>query len=64
MDNDSEDSIRAEIKEIKDIPYSQKSEHHLRRLNELEAEIRRRHPELQGKFHPAIHIPPYFLRRE
>ena len=60
MDTRTEESIRVEISEFEAIPCSQNSEHHLRRLNELEAEIRRRNPELQGKFHPAIHIPPYF----
>mmetsp|Transcript_33211 Transcript_33211/g.65937 ORF Transcript_33211/g.65937 Transcript_33211/m.65937 type:complete len:225 (+) Transcript_33211:10-684(+) len=48
MDTRTEESIRVEISVIEAIPYSQKSEHHLRRLNELEAEIRRRHPELQA----------------
>lgn len=46
MDARSEDSIRAEIAEIEAIPYAAKSEHHLKRLNDLEGEIRRRHPEL------------------
>jgi len=49
MDRDSEDSLRGEICEIKAIPIAQKTEHHFRRLNDLESEIRRRHPELLGK---------------
>ena len=64
MDTRTEESIRVEISEIEAIRYSERTSDDKRRLNELEAEIRRRHPELQGKFHPAIHIPPYFLRRE
>ena len=48
MDADSEESIRGEISEIKAIPIAQKTEQHFRRLNDLEAEIRRRHTDRQG----------------
>eukprot|EP01038_Epipyxis_sp_PR26KG_P011740 gene11740-15710_t len=47
MDADSEDSLRAEISDIKVIPCAQRSSEIWKRLNDLEAEIRRRHPELQ-----------------
>ena len=51
MDADSEDSLRSEISDIKGIPYAQRSSEIWKRLNDLEAEIRRRHPELQrGEF--------------
>lgn len=45
MDTDNEVDIRREIKDINAIPIAQKNEHHFKRLNDLEAEIRRRHPE-------------------
>ncbi len=46
MDRDSEDSLRGEICDIKAIRYSADDK---KRLNDLESEIRRRHPELLGK---------------
>ena len=49
MDVDTEESIRTEITDIKAVPVAQRSEHHFKRLNELEAEIRRRRSKLQGK---------------
>jgi len=56
MDARAEDSIRAEISAIEAIPIAQKTEHHFKRLNDLEAEIRRRHPELQGLFQSFVFI--------
>jgi hypothetical protein len=53
MDTDTEESIRTEISEIKAIPYAERTPDDKKRLNDLEAEIRRRHPELQGK--PSFH---------
>jgi hypothetical protein len=47
MDLDSEDEIREEIRQIKAISYAARSADDKKRLNDLEAEIRRRHPELQ-----------------
>ncbi len=49
-------TIREEIRQIEAISMAQKTEQHFKRLNDLEAEIRRRHPELQpavpsGKFY-------------
>jgi hypothetical protein len=55
MDERSEVSIRDEINHINSIPYSERHIEIYRRLNDLEAEIRRRHPELQ---HGASYIPP------
>eukprot|EP01031_Cornospumella_fuschlensis_P029200 gene29200-35245_t len=46
MDARAEDSIRAEISAIEAIAYAQRSADDKKRLNDLEAEIRRRHPEL------------------
>ena len=46
MDQDTEESLRAEIRDIKAVPYAERSTEDKRRLNDLEAEIRRRHPEL------------------
>lgn len=54
MDADSEESIRQETGDIKAIPYSNRSPDDKRRLNDLEAEIRRRHPELQQGNHFTI----------
>ena len=55
MDARSEDSVRAEISAIEAIPYAQRSADDKKRLNDLEAEIRRRHPELQlGKVPPFV----------
>jgi len=56
MDARNEDSIRAEICAIEAIPIAEKTEHHFRRLNDLEAEIRRRHPELQGMSQSFVFI--------
>ncbi|RYH14311.1 hypothetical protein EON65_33825 [archaeon] len=51
MDARAEDLIGAEISAIEAIAYAQRSADDKKRLNDLEAEIRRRHPELhQGKF--------------
>lgn len=47
MDTDTEEEIRDEIHQIKAIPVAQRTAALLTRLNDLEAEIRRRHPELQ-----------------
>jgi hypothetical protein len=47
----TEEDIREEIRQFDAVPIAQMTEHHFKRLNDLEAEIRRRHPELQqGKF--------------
>jgi len=56
MDTRAEDSIRAEIRDIKAIPYASRSGDDKKRLNDLEAEIRRRHPELQGLFQSFVFI--------
>ena len=55
MDARSEDSVRAEISAIEAIPYAQRSADDKKRLNDLEAEIRRRLPEL-GKV-PSLCFP-------
>ncbi len=48
MDARSEDSIRAEIADIESIPYAQRTPEDKKRLNDLEAETRRRHPQLRS----------------
>ena len=51
MDQRNEADIRAEIRDIERIPVAERSEQMWTRLNALEDEIKRRHPELQsGKF--------------
>lgn len=58
MDTDTEENIRAEIADIKSIPYSDRTIEDKKRLNELEAEIRRRrHPQLQSGEFPSILFP-------
>lgn len=42
MNTESEEEIRNEIKQIKAISYPERSVEDMRRLNDLEAEIRRR----------------------
>lgn len=55
MDQRNEADIRAEIRDIERIPYRDRSSDDKKRLNALEDEIKRRHPELQsGKF-PLIY---------
>lgn len=48
MDLRSEQSIREEIGAIESIAYSQRTADDKKRLNDLEGEIRRRHPEHYG----------------
>ena len=60
MDKDTEESIRAEIADIKRIPLRERGEQVWTRLNALESEIRRRHPELQSGEFPSILFPFYF----
>ena len=50
MDQAPEESIRAKIREINEIPTSQMTESHFKRLNDLEAEIVRRRTVQEGKF--------------
>ena len=59
MDARSEDSVRAEISAIEAIPYAQRSADDKKRLNDLEAEIRRRHPELQLGKVPSLCFPTF-----
>ena len=54
MDALPEEVLRQEIQDIQAIPYANRSSHDKKRLNDLEDEIKRRHPELyqpisQGK---------------
>lgn len=54
MDARSEESLRQEIQAIEAIPYPNRTIDDKKRLNDLEDEIKRRHPELhrpvsQGK---------------
>ncbi len=51
MFNDTEDELNAERIAIKSIPYPQRSEEDKRRLNDVEAELRRRNtaPQAGGK---------------
>ena len=53
MDKSPEENIRSEIADIQRIPYGDRTAEDKRRLNALDAEIRRRHPELQSGESPA-----------
>ena len=48
MDTTNEELIRNEIAEILAIPYGSRDIEDKKRLNSLEAEVYRRHPEFQG----------------